>query len=95
MLQIFSQKTFNQGYLRDMQVIKNASKPVNDVRFFGWCDKIKFPRKKPLRGRSKFNRNVGCKIWPGYIMQQEVWLPNEDDPNREKYIKVYYSGNRQ
>ena len=27
-------------------------------------------------------------------MQREVWLPNEDDPNREKYIEVWYSGNR-
>ena len=27
-------------------------------------------------------------------MQREVWLPDEDDPNRGKYIKVYYSRNR-
>ena len=27
-------------------------------------------------------------------MQRKVWLPDEDDPNREKYIEVYYSGNR-
>ena len=67
---------------------------MNDVGFFVRCDKIKFPQKKPLRWRSKFNRNIACKIWPGYIMQREVWLPNEDDPNREKYVEVWYSGNR-
>ena len=44
--------------------IGNASEPVNDAGFFVRCDKIKFPRKKPLRWRSKFNRNVACKIWP-------------------------------
>ena len=27
-------------------------------------------------------------------MQREVWLPDEDDPNREKYVEVWYSGNR-
>ena len=71
--------------------IENASEPVNDVGFFVRCDKTKFPQKKPLRLRSRFNRNVGCKIWPGYIMQHKVWLPDEDDPNREKYTKVWYS----
>ena len=74
--------------------IGNASEPVNDVGFFVRCDKIKFPRRKPRKWFSKFNRNVGRKIWPGYIMQQEVWPPNQYYPDGEKYIEVYYLGNR-
>ena len=67
--------------------IGNASEPVNDVGFFVRCDKIKFPRKKPRKWFSKFNRNVGSKIWPRYIMQQEVWLPNQYYPNGENILK--------
>ena len=55
--------------------IVDEDKQMNDVGFFVRCDKIKFPRKKPRKWFSKFNRNVGRKIWPGYIMQQEVWPP--------------------
>ena len=74
--------------------IVDKSKQMNDVDFFVRCDKIKFPRKKPIKWRSKFNRDVGRKIWPGYIMQRKMWWPNADDPNRERYTEVWYSGNR-
>ena len=73
--------------------IENASKPVNDIGFFVRCDKIKFPQKKPLRWYSRSNRDVRWRMWPGYINQRTIWLPNEDDPNREKYREVYYIGN--
>ena len=72
---------------------KHASELVTDVGFFVRCDKIKFPRKKPLRWYSRSNRDVRWRMWPGYINQRTIWLPNEDDPNREKYREVYYIGN--